>query len=231
MGIPLRLGFFSRRTLGRHGGRCDRICDLFFPVRADVLSSFQRSGGCLNPHADARKLSRCSVGATVQNIFTSLKLLGILLLISGTISGTGHAMSLQPVQKSNLSFAQFSGAMVVCIFAYNGWFVVGMVGAEITHPQRNLPRAIILGVGIVIVLYFLINIGFLTTLTIEEIAGSKRVAESAATRTMGTIGSTFVTLTILASTFGAANSTIMTGARVYFAQARDGLFLRPFAHG
>jgi amino acid transporter len=168
------------------------------------------------------------LGATIQNIFTSLKLLGILVLISSTISGTGHAMAMQPVQTSSLSFAQFSAAMVVCIFAYNGWFVVGMVGAEITHPQRNLPRAIILGVGIVIVLYFLINVGFLTTMTIEEIAASTRVAESAATRTMGTIGSTFVALTILASTFGTTNSTVMTGARVYYAQARDGLFPRAF---
>ena len=98
------------------------------------------------------------------------------------------------------------------------------------RAERNLPRAIILGVSLVTALYLLVNLGYLRTLTISEIAGAQRVAETAAIRSMGALGSTFVALTILASTFGAANSTIMTAPRVYFAQARDGLFFRPFGN-
>src|SRR5207253_1127293 len=89
------------------------------------------------------------LGATVQNVFTGLKLLGLLLLSGYTISGSGHAISQQVVQPSSLSAAQFGAAMVACVFAYNGWFVIGMVGAEVTDPQRNLPRAIILCVTVV----------------------------------------------------------------------------------
>jgi APA family basic amino acid/polyamine antiporter len=170
------------------------------------------------------------LGATVQNIFTSLKLLGLLLLIGSTLLAAGLPMSSQPVANQELSLARFGAAMVACIFAYNGWFVIGMVGGEITRPKRNLPRAIILGVSLVTALYLLVNLGYLRTLTISEIAGAQRVAETAAIRSMGALGSTFVALTILASTFGAANSTIMTAPRVYFAQARDGLFFKPFGN-
>jgi len=170
------------------------------------------------------------LGATVQNIFTGLKLLGLVLLIGSTIPGNPHATLPQPIQTSELSIAQFGAALVACIFAYNGWFVIGMVGSEVTNPKRNLPRAIILGATVVIVLYVLANVGFMRTLTIAEIAGTERVAEAAATRTMGAIGATFVAVTILASTVGSANSTIMTAPRLYFAQARDGLFFRPFGN-
>jgi APA family basic amino acid/polyamine antiporter len=168
-------------------------------------------------------------GATVQNVFTALKVSGLLVLIGSTIWSHGSPVSHQATAFSVPSAFQFSAAAVACIFAFNGWFVIGMVGEEVSNPKRNLPRATVVGVSMVTLFYVLANIGFLRTLTIEEIAGTQRVAEAAALRTMGAIGSTFVSLTILASTFGAANSTIMTGARVYFAQARNGLFFRSFA--
>ncbi|MEJ7608768.1 MAG: amino acid permease [Bryobacteraceae bacterium] len=164
------------------------------------------------------------LGAKVQNVFTGLKLLGLLVLIGSTILGSGHAVSQPPVQPQELSPAQFGSAMLACIFSYNGWLAIGLVGGEIKDPQRNLPRAIILGVGVVTSLYMLANIGYLRTLTIAEIATTERVAEAAAARTMGSIGSTLVTLTILASTFGTTNSNVMTGPRLNFAQARDGFF-------
>jgi len=99
---------------------------------------------------------------------------------------------------------------------------------EIKDPQRNLPRSIILGTAVVTLVYLLANIGYLRTLTIAEIAGTERVAATAAARTMGSIGSAFVALTILVSTFGTTNGNIMTAPRICFAQARDGLFFRRF---
>jgi APA family basic amino acid/polyamine antiporter len=170
------------------------------------------------------------LGATVQNVFTGLKLLGLLVLIGSMIGGAGHVVSQPPVQPQELSLAQFGTAMLACIFSYNGWLAIGLVGGEIKDPQRNLPRAIIVGVGVVTFVYILANIGYLRTLTIAEIASTERVAEAAATRTMGSIGSSFVALTILVSTFGTTNSNVMTGPRLNFAQARDGLFFRPFGY-
>jgi APA family basic amino acid/polyamine antiporter len=168
------------------------------------------------------------LGAGVQNVFTGLKLLGLLVLIGSTLAGGGPGLSQQVVQASGLSASQFGSAMVACLFSFNGWFALGMMGGEIKDPRRNLPRAIILGVALVTLVYILANIGYLRTLTISEIAGTERVAEATAVRTMGTIGSTFVALTILVSILGATNSTIMSASRLYFAQARDGLFFRSF---
>jgi len=161
------------------------------------------------------------LGAGVQNVFTGLKLLGLLVLIGSTLPGGGPGLSQQVVQAPGLSASQFGSAMVACLFAFNGWFVLGMMGGEIKDPGRNLPRAIILGVALVTLVFMLANIGYLRTLTISEIAAT-------AVRTMGTIGSTFVALTILVSTLGSTNSGIMSSSRVYFSQARDGLFFRPF---
>jgi APA family basic amino acid/polyamine antiporter len=170
------------------------------------------------------------LGAGVQNVFTTVKLLGLFVLIGSIFFWHGPVHSQKLTQATGLSAGQLGSAMIACIFSYNGWLAIGMVGGEIKDPQRNLSRAIILGVAVVTLVYLLANITYLRTLTITEIAGTDRVAEAAATRTMGSIGSTFVALTILCSTFGATNSTIMSGSRVYFAQARDGLFFRPFGN-
>ena len=115
------------------------------------------------------------------------------------------------------------------MWAYNGWFAVSLIAGEVKDPQRNLPRALMIGTAFVIGVYFLANVGYLKSLTVPEIAGSTRVAATAAERVMGGIGSTFVALTILVSTFGTANANIMAAPRLYFAQARDGLFFRSFA--
>jgi APA family basic amino acid/polyamine antiporter len=87
------------------------------------------------------------LGATVQNVFTGMKLLGLLVLTGSTIVGGGHALAQPSGQPQELSLAQFGTAMLACIFSYNGWLAIGLVGGEIKDPQRNLPRAIILGVG------------------------------------------------------------------------------------
>jgi APA family basic amino acid/polyamine antiporter len=168
------------------------------------------------------------LGATVQNIFTILKLLGLVMLIGSMFATGGRGIPQPPLQPSALSVAHLAAAIVACVWAYNGWAAISLVGGEIKDPQRNLPRSIVLGTAVVTLVYLLANIGYLRTLTIAEIAGTERVAATAAARTMGSIGSAFVALTILVSTFGTINGNIMTAPRIYFAQARDGLFFRRF---
>jgi amino acid permease len=166
----------------------------------------------------------------VQNTFTGLKVLGLVMLIGSTFLNRSHGVSQEAAQLSDLSPAQLGAAMIACIWAYNGWFAVSLIGGEVKEPQRNLPRALIAGTALVTCIYLLANIGYLRTLTVAEIAASDRVAASAAARTMGTIGSSFVAFTILVSTFGTTNGNIMTAPRLYFAQARDGLFFRAFGN-
>lgn len=168
------------------------------------------------------------LGAIVQNTFTILKVLGLVMLIGSTLVSGEHTVSQEREHLPSVTPSQLASAMIACIWAYNGWFAVSLIGGEIKEPQRNLPRALIIGTGFVTCVYLLANVGYLRTLTIAEIAGSERVAATAAARTMGSIGSSFVALTILVSTFGTTNGNMMTAPRLYFAQARDGLFFRSF---
>jgi basic amino acid/polyamine antiporter, APA family len=168
------------------------------------------------------------LGAAVQNILTTMKVLGLVVLIGSTLIGGQQDLSAAPVQPAAISLANVATAMIACMWAYNGWFALSTIAGEVREPQRNLPRALMSGVAFVIVVYLLANIGYLKTLTITEIAGSPRVAATAAERTLGSVGSAFVALTILVSTFATTNGNMMTTPRLYFAQARDGLFFRSF---
>ena len=99
-------------------------------------------------------------------------------------------------------------------------------GARI--PQRNLLRSLVIGMAVVAVLYISANVAYLKVMTIPQIAATERVGADVATRTMGSIGGTFVSLAVLLSIIGAVNGCILTGARIPFAQARDGLFFARF---
>ncbi len=167
-------------------------------------------------------------GAAVQRTTTVLKVAGLLLVTGGAL-----AYQTQPVVEAVAplpawGFSEIGVAMIACLWAYNGWFQVGFVAGEIQDPQRNLPISLGLGVGAVIVLYMLANVAYLNVLSPDEIAATDRVAALVAERSFGSAGGTIVSLTILISILGALNAGILTGPRVYFAQARDGLFFKKF---
>lgn len=168
------------------------------------------------------------VGAGVQNVFTGLKVAGLAVIIAGAF-----AMGREPVWQEastpfDLSLGSIGAALIPCLWAYNGWYAVSLVGGEIRNPQRNIPRAVLFGTGAVTLMYLLANAGYLRTLTVAEIAGAERVASASAVRSMGAVGSAIVAATILMSTFGTVNGNTLTAPRIYFAQARDGLFFRAF---
>jgi APA family basic amino acid/polyamine antiporter len=168
------------------------------------------------------------VGATVQNIFTSLKVLGVGLLIVSAFLSPAHAASTAP--SAAFSMDHFGVALIACLWAYNGWFAISLVAGEVRNPQRNLPLSLMMGVTAVIALYLLANLSYMRVFTIPQIAASERVASDAAQLTMGHVGAVLVSLTILISMFGTTNGNIMTASRLYFAQARDGLFFEKFGY-
>jgi APA family basic amino acid/polyamine antiporter len=163
-------------------------------------------------------------GAAVQLTFTLLKVAGLAVLIGSAflvprLSGVAGS---QP--SASFPFREFGVAMIACLWAYEGWYCLSSVAGEVKSPQRNVPLALGIGVLIIITIYLSANLAYLKILPIDEIARSERVAATVAERTLGSIGASFVSLTILLSIVGAVNGTILTAARVYFAQARDGLF-------
>ena len=164
-------------------------------------------------------------GVWVQRIFTSLKIAGLLLVISVAIFAPTHAPS---TESSPLTYGGFGIAMAACLMAYNGWSYVSFVAGEVKHPERNLPRALTLGMGIVMALYVSANLAYLHVMNIPEIAASERVGAAVAERVMGPIGARVLSTVVLLSIIGAINGCILTGARIPFAQARDGLFFASF---
>jgi APA family basic amino acid/polyamine antiporter len=165
-------------------------------------------------------------GARVQNFCTLAKVAGLAVLIASAFFvprvSPGVAFGAVPA-------SAFGVAMIACLQAYDGWSAISFVAGEMKSPERTLLRALSIGMVVAIVIYVLINSAYLKALTVHEIAGAHRVGALAAERLLGREGATLVSITVLLSTLGALNGRLLTQPRVYFAQARDGLFFRRFA--
>lgn len=171
-------------------------------------------------------------GSLVQNITTLAKVGALLLIIVlafalGLPQTGGHYTPAIPA--GSFSLMPFGLALVSVLWVYDGWADVTFVGGEVKDPERNLPRVLIYGTLIIITLYLLANLAYLAVLPMEELRRSKLVAADVAERVMGTAGVTFVSVAVMVSTFGTLNGSVMTGARVLFATAADGLLFKPIA--
>ncbi len=122
----------------------------------------------------------------------------------------------------------FGKAMVGPLFAQTAWTNVTFIGSEVRDPEKNLVRALLVGCGTVVILYLLANISYLALLSFPEIqqAPQNRVAVAAMKAVFGNPGAMCMAAAIMVSTFGCDNGLILSGARVYFAMARDGLFFK-----
>jgi APA family basic amino acid/polyamine antiporter len=122
----------------------------------------------------------------------------------------------------------FGKAMVGPLFAQTAWTNVTFIGSEVRDPGKNLVRALLVGCGTVVILYLLANVSYLALLSFPEIqqAPQNRVAVAAMNAVFGNPGAMFMAAAIMISTFGCDNGLILSGARVYFAMARDGLFFK-----
>jgi APA family basic amino acid/polyamine antiporter len=175
-------------------------------------------------------------GAWIQRIFTSLKIAGLLLLIGAAAVYAPYAASgtaAHPSGRGSASALSYHGvgyALTACLMAYNGWSYVSFVAGEIKNPQRNLPRAMTLGMIGVMLLYVSANVAYLHVMTVPQIAATERVGAAVAARTLGPAGASVLSAVVLLSIIGAINGNLLTGARVPFAQARDGLFFARFGH-
>lgn len=125
----------------------------------------------------------------------------------------------------------FGKAMVGPLFAQTAWTNVTFTGSEVRDPGRTLPRALLIGCGLVVTLYVLANLAYVATLSLGEIAHApqNRVAVAAMHAVLGPSGASAMAGAILVSTFGCNNGLILAGSRVYYAMARDRLFFRAIA--
>jgi basic amino acid/polyamine antiporter, APA family len=170
-----------------------------------------------------------TAGAIVQNVFTFAKVGGLLLIIGSVFLFGGKAAPAATGAVGGFSISAFGVALIASLLAFDGWVQLSFVAGEIRDPQRNVHRALALGSIACIVIYLLANIAYLRVLSIPEIAASLHVGANAAERVMGHYGGALVSLIILTSIVGTLNGCFLTSPRIYFAQARDGLFFRKFA--
>ena len=169
-----------------------------------------------------------TAGAMVQKIFTFAKVAGLLVII-GSAFLWGHKAPAVPVIGGGFSLSSFGIALIACVLAYDGWVQLTFVAGEIRNPQRNVLFALAFGSVACIAIYLLANIAYLRVLPIPDIAASQHVGATVAERVLGTAGGRLVALIILMSIIGTLNGCFLTSPRIYFAQARDGLFFRRFS--
>ena len=138
--------------------------------------------------------------------------------------------NLQPLLSWNdaspalISFWKAIGiAMVAVLWPYDGWINLGPVAEDIREPQRNVPRGLGIGLGIVILVYLGANVSYHLTLTMSHLSSSSTVAADVFEVLFGPVGAQIAALGVMCSTFGATNSNMITGPRIYLAIARDGL--------
>ena len=174
------------------------------------------------------------LGATTQNVLTTLKIAALVAIIVTSFVLPGGAPShFQPLWPAGALgggggqwIGPFGVAMVAVLWAYDGWIETTYVGSEIVDPGRNLPRSIIFSTLIVITLYVLASVAYTYVLSPAKMVGSTLVASDAARVTMGAVGASFVVIAILISTLGANNGIVLTAARIPYAMARGGMFFR-----
>jgi amino acid transporter len=173
-----------------------------------------------------------SWSSLVLNLTTLAKYGGLLFIILlafaiGLPQTGGHYTPAAPV--GSFGVAAFGLALVSVLWAFDGWADLSFVAGEVKDPRRNLPRAIIIGVLAVIAIYLLANLAYLAVMPVEEIRTSRLVAADVAQRLIGAPGVVFVAITVMLSTFGTLNATLLTAPRIFFAMADDGLFFRKVA--
>ena len=171
------------------------------------------------------------LGARIQNTFALLKLLAVAALVAcglylaGVGSG-GHAiLAADPARQG----AGFMGAALPVLFAFSGFTYLNNLAGEVDQPQRTLPRALLIGMLLVIVAYALVNVAYLAALGHDGLAASTAPAADVMQRVLGTPGAKVIALGIAISTLGFCNITLVAGARVLQVMGEDGLFFRSVA--
>ncbi|NQW29302.1 MAG: amino acid permease [Ignavibacteria bacterium] len=171
-------------------------------------------------------------GGIFQSIFTVSKIVAILVLVAAAFMfGEGNTVNLFEASKQGVPVGMaLIGAVVLtmnkALWAYDGWNSITYVAGEIKEPQRNIPKALMIGSISIIFVYALINLAYLYILPIDSLMSSESVAADVAQIVMGKWGLTFVAIAVMISTLGTSNGTILASARVFFAMAKDGFFFR-----
>jgi APA family basic amino acid/polyamine antiporter len=166
-------------------------------------------------------------GGRVQTIFTSAKVGAIVIMIlAGVWLTWGQPMPAAPAAAGAVTLNGFALAMVAGLFAYGGWHMVTFTAGETKDAASTIPKALVIGALIVTACYGGLNAIYLRVLPLDALRASTRVAADAADALLGSGGAGAIAVLVMISTFGAVNGIILTGPRVYYSMAQDGLLFK-----
>jgi basic amino acid/polyamine antiporter, APA family len=180
-------------------------------------------------------------GGKVQSALTVLKIAGILVIIGGVFffapNVTWSNLATPAGAPAWSGFAAFGTAMLAALWAYDGWNNMPMASGEVQNPGRNIPRALVVGMIVIILIYCLANLAYFYALPFDEVVTSSStshrdalpVAAKASQSFLGESGGRIVALAFVVSAIGALNGSILSNARVPYAMARDGVFFQSMA--
>lgn len=178
-------------------------------------------------------ISGLKSGAGVSKVMFFLVCTGLLLIVIFGLSNPAAKplshINGKAITGGSVTVSSFFTAMLAAFWAYQGWVSVGFIGGEVKNPNRNIPKGIVTGVFIVIGIYLLVNITYLSLLSVPQLIqiheSVNQIAAVEAVRTFwGQGGVFFISILILVTTLGCTNASILTGARPYYAMARERLF-------
>jgi APA family basic amino acid/polyamine antiporter len=175
------------------------------------------------------------VGANAAAVKANL---AVIWKASWTHMANGQIASVEPLS-GLMVLAAVGAAMVGSLFASDAWYTVTYIAGEVKNPKRNIPLSLVLGAGAVVLLYFLANVAYVVTLPVQgtpeaadvfgrgiQFAQFDRVGTAAAEMIFGPAAAVIMAVLIMIATFGCNNGLILSGARVYYAMAKDGLFFK-----
>lgn len=186
-------------------------------------------------------------GSVFQGIVTVMKIgsfAGFILL--GVLVGRGSlshfttsaphaaaagaaASTAAPAMAGGITFGSFVLAMIAMLWAYEGWNNITFTAGEIRNPQRNLPLSLVLGMSAVTVIYVGMNLVYVYAMPVGDMVATPRIGETAAAMLFGGAAAKLMALAVLVSVFGCISATVISGPRVFYAMAQDGLFFRGLA--
>jgi basic amino acid/polyamine antiporter, APA family len=170
------------------------------------------------------------LGGGVQVFLTVIKVVSVMIVIGVALllpAGTTHpADPSWPSAVNTGLLSAFLAALAAALWAYDGWEDLNLVGSEVKDPHRNFPRALVGGVAFVALVYLLFSAACLKVLPFASVASSQHVASDVVERVIGHGAATWITLAMVISALGSMNSSILSGARVPYAMARDRIFFK-----
>ncbi len=170
-------------------------------------------------------------GSRLLNVLVVIKIAALAVLILGGLwlarSGA-PAVAAAPAPRPPATFLAFAAALVPILFSYGGWQNANTVAEEIRSPERTLPRALVAGTVLVVIVYVAVNVVYLTTLTRDGLAATATPAADAVARIFGAGADRWIAAAIAVSTFGFLDVSLLGPTRISYAMAQDGVFFRGF---